>query len=157
MNMKIGQAIKYIDDCQGEMYGVILKAEEKYICFVEVRMADKYVKCYDELGAKYPEDKDNVRLKDCPPPFERLSSSEQGGVYALADIDNPIIFTKEQCIKYHVTVLDKGEKISQRDMDEIFNHPWDEQKQKQIELRRSQAVDKFGGIENNEPDNERQL
>lgn len=32
-------------------------------------------------------------------------------------------------------------------MDEIFHHPWDEQKQKQKELRRSQAMDKYGGIE----------
>ena len=68
-----------------------------------------------------------------------------------------ITFTKEQCEKYHVTVLDRGEKISKRDMDEIFHHPWDEQKQKQKELRRSQAMDKYGGIENNEQDIERQL
>lgn len=121
------------------------------------KQATEFTKCYDELGAKYPEDKDNVRLKDCPPPFMQLSRGADGGVYALADINNPIVFTKEQCIKYHVTVLDKGEKISDRDMNEIFNHPWDEQKQKQIELRRSQAMDKYGGIENNEQDIERQL
>ena len=64
-----------------------------------------------------------------------------------------IIFTKEQCEKYHVTILDRGEKISKRDMGEIFNHPWDEQKQKQLELRRNQAVDEFGGIVNDIPDN----
>lgn len=155
MKLQKGQCIKYKlphDDSAG--YGVILDIRDKSIVFVEVLRADKYVHCYDELGAKYPDDKDNVRLKDCPPPFMQLSRSEQGGVYALADINNPIVFTKEQCEKYHVTVLDKGEKISQRDMDEIFNHPWDEQKQKQIELRRNQAVDRVSGIVNDIPDND---
>ncbi|MBU5446324.1 hypothetical protein [Blautia sp. MSJ-36] len=152
MNIEMGQAITYKNERRGIGYGVIIHSTENSISFVEIDRITEFTKCYDELGARYPEDKDNVRLKDCPPPFKQLSRGVDGGVYALADINNPIVFTKEQCIKYHVTVLDKGEKISDRDMNEIFNHPWDEQKQKQIELRRSQAVDKFGGIVNDTPD-----
>ena len=148
MNIEMGQAITYKNERRGIGYGVIIHSTENSISFVEIDRITEFTKCYDELGAKYPEDKDNVRLKDCPPPFMQLSRGVDGGVYALADINNPIIFTKEQCEKYHVTILDRGEKISKRDMDEIFNHPWDEQKQKQLELRRNQAVDEFGGIVN---------
>ena len=153
MGIEIGRAITYKNERRGVGYGVIIHSTENSISFVEVDRITEFTKCYDELGAKYPEDKDNVRLKDCPPPFKQLSRGVDGGVYALADINNPIIFTKEQCEKYHVTILDRGEKISKRDMDEIFYHPWDEQKQKQLELRRNQAVDKFGDIENDTPDN----
>lgn len=160
MNIEKGHAIHYeIPNPYYEGNAVVIGVTDKNdtIFCVAVERIKRFTKCYDEPGARYPEDKDNVRLKDCPPPFKQLSRGVDGGVYALADINNPIVFTKEQCEKYHVPVLDKGEKISQRDMDEIFNHPWDEQKQKQIELRRNQAVDKFGGIENNKQDNERQL
>ena len=153
MGIEIGRAITYKNERRGVGYGVIIHSTENSISFVEVDRITEFTKCYDELGAKYPEDKDPVRLKDCPPPFKQLSRGVDGGVYALADINNPIIFTKEQCEKYHVTILDRGEKISKRDMDEIFYHPWDEQKQKQLELRRNQAVDKFGDIENDTPDN----
>ena len=86
-----------------------------------------------------------------------MTHGEKGGVYALADIDNPIKLTKEQCEKYYVTVLDDGATISDRDMYEIFNHPWVDQKQKELNINESiqkhnervrDLDDKFGGIVN---------
>ncbi len=157
MNIEMGQAIMYKNERRGIGYGVIIHSTENSISFIEIDRITEFTKCYDELGARYPEDKDNVRLKDCPAPFKLLSRNIEGGVYALADVDNPIVFTKEQCEKYHVTVLDNGATISQRDMDEIFNHPWMDQKQKELKLNESiqkhnerirDLDDKFGGIVN---------
>ncbi len=165
MSIEKGHVIHYkISEPYYEGNAVVIEVSDRNgtIFCVEVKQATEFTKCYDELGAKYPGDKDNVRLKDCPPPFMRLSRGVEGGVYALADIDNPIIFTKEQCEKYHVTILDRGEKISQRDMDEIFNHPWIDQKQKELKInesiqRRKERVrdldDKYGGIVNDTPYN----
>ena len=160
MNIEKGHVIHYkICEPYYEGNAVVIGVSDRNdtIFCVEVKRATEFTKCYDELGARYPEDKDNVRLKDCPPPFKQLSRGIDGGVYALADINNPIRLTKEQCEKYHVMLLDGGATISDRDMHEIFNHPWMDQKQK--ELKRSESIqkhnerirdldDKFGGIVN---------
>lgn len=56
----------------------------------------------------------------------------------MADIDNPIVFTKEQCEKYQVTVIDK--EVSKRDMHEIFHHPWRDEMQKQKIMERRKGI-----------------
>lgn len=136
--MKKGQIITYKNKRRGIGYGVIIHSTENSISFVEVDHATEFTKCYDEPGAKYPEDKDNVRLKDYPSPFKTLSNGREGGIYALADIDNPIVFTKEQCEKYQVTVIDK--EVSKRDMHEIFHHPWIDEMQKQKIMERRKGI-----------------
>lgn len=136
--MKKGQVITYKNKRRGIGYGVIIHSTENSISFVEVDRSTEFTKCYDEPGAKYPEDKDNVRLKDYPSPFKTLSNGREGGIYALADIDNPIVFTKEQCEKYQVTVIDK--EVSKRDMHEIFHHPWIDEMQKQKIMERRKGI-----------------
>lgn len=133
--MKIGQAIEYKNEHSIVVRGVITNKHENYIEYFEVKSADRYTRCYDDVGAVRETDADKVRLKDCPTPFYRLCHGKKGGVYALADVNNPQILTKEQCEKYHVTVLDNGATISKRDMHEIFHHPWIDQLQKQKEIR----------------------
>ena len=136
--MKKGQVITYKNKRRGIGYGVIIHSTENSISFVEVDRATEFTKCYDEPGAKYPEDKDNVRLKDYPSPFKTLSNRREGAIYALADIDNPIVFTKEQCEKYQVTVIDK--EVSKRDMHEMFHHPWIDEMQKQKIMERRKGI-----------------
>lgn len=136
--MKKGQVITYKNKRRGIGYGVIIHNTENNISFVEVDRATEFTKCYDEPGAKYPEDKDNVRLKDYLSPFKTLSNGREGGIYALADIDNPIVFTKEQCEKYQVTVIDR--EVSKRDMHEIFHHPWIDEMQKQKIMERRKGI-----------------
>ena len=136
--MKKGQVITYKNKRRGIGYGVIIRSTENSISFVEVDRATEFTKCYDEPGAKYPEDKDNVRLKDYPSPFKTLSNRREGAIYALADIDNPIVFTKEQCEKYQVTVIDK--EVSKRDMHEMFHHPWIDEMQKQKIMERRKGI-----------------
>ncbi len=75
MNMKIGQAIRYETD-RSIGYGVIIRVFENSIEFVDVNYIGRYTKCYDDVGAVYPDDKDNVRLKHCPPPFSKLSRGQ---------------------------------------------------------------------------------
>lgn len=162
MSIKKGQAIQYEKVHGGEGYGIIISTTKDSISFVEAKRYDRYSKCYDDSGASYEKHKDNVRLKDCPAPFTELSNGDKGGVYVVADIDNPIKLTKEQCEKYHVTILDNGATISDRDMHEIFHHPWMDQKQKELKISESiqkhkerirDLDDKFGGIQNDTPDN----
>ena len=154
--MKIGQAIEYKNEHSIVVRGVITNKYENYIEYFEVKSADRYTRCYDDVGAVRETDADKVRLKDCPTPFYRLCRGKKGGVYALADVNNPQILTKEQCEKYHVTVLDNGATISKRDMHEIFHHPWiDEmQKQKIMERRKGININIIYGDEEKEDDME---
>ena len=138
--MKIGQAIEYKNEHSLVVRGVIKNKHENYIEYFEVKSADRYTRCYDDVGAVRETDADKVRLKDCPTPFYRLCRGKKGGVYALADVNNPQILTKEQCEKYHVTVLDNGATISKRDMHEIFHHPWIDEMQKQKIMERRKGI-----------------
>lgn len=154
--MKIGQAIEYKNEHSIVVRGVITNKHENYIEYFEVKSADRYTRCYDDVGAVRETDADKVRLKDCPTPFYRLCRGKKGGVYALADVNNPQILTKEQCEKYHVTVLDNGATISKRDMHEMFHHPWiDEiQKQKIMERRKGININIIYDVEEKEDDME---
>lgn len=138
--MKIGQAIEYKNEHSIVVRGVITNKHENYIEYFEVKSADRYTRCYDDVGAVRETDADKVRLKDCPTPFYRLCRGKKGGVYALANVNNPQILTKEQCEKYHVTVLDNGATISKRDMHEIFHHPWIDEMQKQKIMERRKGI-----------------
>ena len=138
--MKIGQAIEYKNEHSIVVRGVITNKHENYIEYFEVKSADRYTRCYDDVGAVRETDADKVRLKDCPTPFYRLCRGKKGGVYALADVNNPQILTKEQCEKYHVTVLDNGATISKRDMHEMFHHPWIDEMQKQKIMERRKGI-----------------
>lgn len=138
--MKIGQAIEYKNEHSIVVRGVITNKHENYIEYFEVKSADRYTRCYDDVGAVRETDADKVRLKDCPTPFYRLCRGKKGGVYALADVNNPQILTREQCEKYHVTVLDNGATISKRDMHEMFHHPWIDEMQKQKIMERRKGI-----------------
>ena len=89
--MKIGQAIEYKNEHSIVVRGVITNKHENYIEYFEVKSADIYTRCYDDVGAVRETDADKVRLKDCPTPFYRLCRGKKGGVYALADVNNPQI------------------------------------------------------------------
>lgn len=156
MNIRVGQAIEYETKNSGIVRGVISKVCNEYLEFFEVKHVTSYTRCYDELGAVRETDANKVKLRDCPSPFVSLSKGQKGGVYALADIDNPLILTKEDYLKYHVKILDDGDIISERDMYAIFHHPWLDQQQKELRRQRrlSELDDKFGDIGSNMPTDE---
>ena len=54
-----------------------------------------------------------------------------GKVYAMADMENPVILQKSYLSAYSLQILERGTKVPNADMKKIFNHPWEDQLQKQ--------------------------
>lgn len=81
-------------------YGVIVDVDENSVGIVDVDYKDNFVRCYDEVGANYERDRNNVQLKHCPPPFTKVSRGVPGRVYAMADMENPVILQKSHLPAY---------------------------------------------------------
>lgn len=127
MNFEVGQGIKYtVRGERGWSYGVILQVSSDSITFAEVGDA-MGVYCYDDVEASYDTDRDNVRLNDCPPPFTVISGGHCGGAYVDAREKDYITYDRAKCKLHNVSVIDGGVKVSDKVMDEILNHPWEEQ------------------------------
>ena len=102
-----------------------------YGVIVDVDYKDDWVRCYDEVGANYERDRNNVQLKHCSPPFTKVSRGVPGKVYAMADMENPVILQKSYLSAYSLQILERGIKVPNADMKKIFDHPWEDQLQKQ--------------------------
>ena len=92
-----------------------------YGVIVDVDYKDDWVRCYDEVGANYERDRNNVQLKHCPPPFTKVSRGVPGKVYARADMENPVILQKSYLSAYSLQILERGTKVPNADMKKIFN------------------------------------
>ena len=119
-----------------------------YGVIVDVDYKDDLVRCYDEIGANYERDRNNVQLKHCPPPFTKVSRGVPGKVYARADMENPVILQKSHLPAYSLQILERGTKVPNADMKKIFDHPWEEQLQKQKTMRRRSGSDISSIIDN---------
>lgn len=149
MDLQVGQAVRY--DCGNPRYmhyGVIVDVDEKSIGIVDVDYKDDLVRCYDEVGANYERDRNNVQLKHCPPPFTKVSRGVPGRVYAMADMENPVILQKSHLPAYSLQILERGTKVPNADMKKIFDHPWEDQLQKQKTMRRRSGIDISSIIDN---------
>lgn len=56
-------------------------------------------------------------------------------VYANADMEHPVVLKKDELNKYQIRILESGIQVPEADMKKIFNHPWEEQLQKQKTMR----------------------
>lgn len=111
-------------------YGVIIGCDDDTVDVVEALPLSPGIHCYDE-GLDYARDHDNVRLDDAPPPFAFLCIREgTAQCYTFAQVNTPLSFQGEELDM--LTVTDGGEKVSEKDFDTIFNHPWPEQPQKEF-------------------------
>lgn len=119
-----------------------------YGVIVDVDYKDDLVRCYDEVGANYERDRNNVQLKHCPPPFTKVSRGVPGKVYARADMENPVILQKSHLPAYSLQILERGTKVPNADMKKIFDHPWEDQLQKQKTMRRRSGIDISSIIDN---------
>ena len=119
-----------------------------YGVIVDVDYKDDWVRCYDEVGANYERDRNNVQLKHCPPPFTKVSRGVPGKVYARADMENPVILQKSHLPAYSLQILERGTKVPNADMKKIFDHPWEDQLQKQKTMRRRSGIDISSIIDN---------
>lgn len=91
-----------------------------YGVIVDVDYKDDWVRCYDEVGANYERDRNNVQLKHCPPPFTKVSRGVPGKVYARADMENPVILQKSHLPAYSLQILERGTKVPNADMKKNF-------------------------------------
>lgn len=149
MELQVGQAVRYDSGNPRYMhYGVIVDVDEKSVGIVDVDYKDDLVRCYDEVGANYEMDRNNVQLKHCPPPFTKVSRGVPGKVYARADMENPVILQKSHLPAYSLQILESGRKVPKADMDKIFDHPWEDQLQKQKTMHRRSGVDISSIIDN---------
>lgn len=147
MELQVGQAVRYDSGNPRYMhYGVIV--DEKSVGIVDVDYKDDWVRCYDEVGANYERDRNNVQLKHCPPPFTKVSRGVPGKVYARADMENPVILQKSHLPAYSLQILERGTKVPNADMKKIFDHPWEDQLQKQKTMRRRSGIDISSIIDN---------
>ena len=149
MELQVGQAVRYDSGNPRYMhYGVIVNVDEKSVGIVDVDYKDDLVRCYDEIGANYERDRNNVQLKHCPPPFTKVSRGVPGRVYAMADMENPVILQKSHLPAYSLQILERGTKVPNADMKKIFDHPWEDQLQKQKTMRRRSGIDISSIIDN---------
>ena len=149
MDFQVGQAISYkYGSPSYRQQGVIIGVDDNAIDVVSVNRKNGIIKCYDEPGADYYRDRNHVRLRNCPPPFSSLTSNRPGMAYANADIENPIVLCKDNLAEYQVQILENGRKVPKADMDKIFDHPWEEQLQKQKTIRRRSGIDISSIIDN---------
>lgn len=116
-----------------DTYGIVMNANDAYIEFVTIREITKYTRCYDDEGAVKDRDKDNVRLKDCPLDF--YSGGQGLGFFVYADMNNLERFSGEECRQHGVRTVCDSEGmhigISKFMYEEIRNHPWTDQPQKE--------------------------
>lgn len=149
MDFQVGQAISYkYGSPSYRQQGVIIGVDDNAIDVVSVNRKNGIIKCYDEPGADYYRDRNHVRLRNCPPPFSSLTSNRPGMAYANADIENPVVLRKDKLTKYQVQILENGRKVPKADMDKIFDHPWEDQLQKQKTMHRRSGVDISSIIDN---------
>ena len=149
MDFQVGQAISYkYGSPSYRQQGVIIGVDDNTIDIVSVNRKNGIIKCYDEPGADYYRDRNHVRLRNCPPPFSSLTSNRPGMAYANADIENPVVLHKDNLAEYQVQILENGRKVPKADMDKIFDHPWEEQLQKQKTIRRRSGIDISSIIDN---------
>lgn len=109
--------------------GVVVDVIDDAVCIVPVYPILDGVKCYDDNGAVRDKHQHNVRLRDCPPPFNQACAHFDKGLYAYADMDNVLKFDKDYCDKIGLRVLDSGICISDNVFNELYNHPWPDQMQ----------------------------
>lgn len=149
MDFQVGQAISYkYGSPSYRQQGVIIGVDDNAIDVVSVNRKNGIIKCYDEPGADYYRDRNHVRLRNCPPPFSSLTSNRPGMAYANADIENPVVLRKDNLAEYQVQILEDGRKVPKADMDKIFDHPWEDQLQKQKTMHRRSGIDISSIIDN---------
>lgn len=127
-----------------DRYGVALKIskDKKRAMIADVLPDNDGLKCYDEKDALFARDRNNVRLKHAPPPFYSIS-----GVMSVNkpigkhDPKNPKVITDAFLESKRVKFEDLWyNRLDQRDIAELLNHPWPAQKELEVTRKTLQPV-----------------
>ena len=141
MEVEVGQGIR-LQVQNRVFYGVVMNVDDKnrnvlFLPVYAVMEKSDYGlsirrKCYDDPDAKYERDRDNVRLRSCPPPFSNFGSylnfkrDSVSNSFVYANLEKMYRVSQEKCV-----VIDDGAKISKQDMNTIYCHPWDSRNQRE--------------------------
>lgn len=125
---EIGMGVMWFNESDRIRRGVVLDNNGS-LEVVPVFAAGHGIKCYDEGGADPIKDRHNVRLKDSPPPFSLLCAVKNCGCYAMAGPSDTIRFNDDAIEHFGVSVIDDGIKVSDRDMADIRDHIWRDERQ----------------------------
>ena len=118
-----GRAVRHVD---------LLVESDQGLMAVPVRPVKPWTKCYDDAGAVYATDRDNVRLAYSPDMFTKLrDSSESGQCYVYADLSQARSASRAFLALNHATLLDDGRKIDDKDMRSVKCHPWPQEPQQE--------------------------
>lgn len=131
LKIKEGQGVFYKGCRNAIRNGIVINVSENSIDVALVHPIKLRDKCYDDEGAIKEKHKDNVRLKDCPPPFSVAYQRSENGLYCYADMDNLIHIKESEFESINLGIVDDGAVITEHMMEEIKNHPWQDQLQKQ--------------------------
>lgn len=153
LKLEVGQGVSWMSREDGmRIFGLVLSVDDSSACMVEVRPFESTTKCFNDSGAVKERDQHNVRLVDCPPPFSRVCAltelfgreGEKG--YVVADVGRPLEVMKKDFEKLGLHVVDGGKKVSERMMDRVYHHSWEEQHEleKSPSNRGTEAEDFFG-------------
>lgn len=116
------------DSYDRSLYGVVTRCRDESIDVTPVFSVASDTVCYDESGSIRGRDEHNVKLRSCPPPFSMLCiMGGTGQCYALADPNAAFTFYEDDLPL--LDILDDGDKISEKDLAEIFDHPWRDEKE----------------------------
>ena len=151
MNIRPGQGFeRTISGVRGPrpVYGLVLAVDEQYVTYAPVIDSNECGVCrrsYDERGASYQTDKDNVRLNDCPPPFSEIGSvhfregDSKSKVMAMADMRHlssvSLCDFMETC-----QIVDNGARISEKDFGRVLHHPWPRQMEQEKVMSPEEAA-----------------
>lgn len=154
-NLEEGQGIRWTSRAGFGLHGIVVRKTEESVGVVCVQPAMAWTKCYDDPGATWENDRNRVRLKDCPPPFTSVcQGSIYGKCYADADLSRLTVLDGRRLSLLDVEIVDNGEKVSERDMEEILCHPWHGVPEKELvrsetaasQDRYRQALGAFGDV-----------
>lgn len=116
------------------VYALVVGTHDAVVDYITVgpiyRTGRRDVRCYDDEDAIKEQDEHHVQLDSCPPPFsvfgyiKNQDGKTKSNIVAFADMSNvktlPIqLFENGTC-----KIIDNGKKVSEKDIDTIYNHPW---------------------------------
>ena len=134
MSVQIGQGFVRKRGSTGTFYGLVVGKHDDLIDYIHVdRIYEDSrgrIRCYDDGDAIKDQDEHHVRLDSCPPPFSAFGSfrnyngETRSNAVAFADMSNVRSLPSGLFENGACKIIDNGAKVSEKDMDVVYNHPW---------------------------------
>ena len=144
MDISAGQGVKRKVSKFADQYALIFEADENFVSYMDVvrcfENGARMTYAFDDTGASFSLHSDNVRLKDCPPPFSDFGwylnddIRRESNAIVVAGKQNTVTVPREVFESAGWEVIDNGELISNKDMNTVKEHPWPRQPEKELTM-----------------------